>query len=116
MSALVCERTFSASTNPSIFMLGTRDAAVPLRREVEQVLEHAPSNICVDFSGVSVTQSFMDEFLGVLILRHGPGILQRLTFKQCAEDARAVIRFVVSTRSRDYKSGAEERANSNPPA
>jgi hypothetical protein len=97
-------------------MLGTRDAAVPLRREVEQVLDRPPSVVCVDFAGVSVTQSFMDEFLGVLILRHGPGILQRLTFKECAEDAKAVIRFVVSTRSRDYRSGAAELAGASAPA
>jgi hypothetical protein len=44
----------------------------------------------------------MDEFLGVLILRNGPRILERLAFKGCSEDVKAVIRFVVSTRSKDH--------------
>lgn len=39
--------------------------------------------VSVDFAGVAVTRSFMDEFLGVLILRHGPEVLRRVELRNC---------------------------------
>jgi len=103
MSAIACETTVKASTDPSIFILGTRSVAVPLRQRVESALQGGSGNICLDFAGVTVTQSYMDELLGVLILRYGPALLERVAFKTCSEDVRAVIQFVASARIRDYK-------------
>jgi hypothetical protein len=88
-------------------MLGTRDVAAPLRTKVEAALDARPgSAICVDFEGLLVSQSFMDEFLGVLILRHGPDILDRVIFRNCNDDVKATVQFVASIRSRDYASSA----------
>jgi hypothetical protein len=52
---------------------------------------------------MSATQSFIDELLGILILKHGPDITQRLVFKGCADDIKEIISFVVSTRTEDYQ-------------
>ncbi len=111
MTAVNCESTVLASTDPSIFILGTRDEAIPLRQQVEQALDRSELAVCVDFCGTTVTQSFIDELIGVLILRRGPPVLQRLGFRQCSEEVRAVIRFVVSSRIRDFD---RERAGLNP--
>jgi len=45
----------------------------------------------------------MDELLGALILRYGPSVLQRVAFKSCSEDVKAVIQFIANTRGSDYK-------------
>jgi len=83
--------------------MGTRTAAVPLRSQVESALQNTSGDICLDFTGLTVTQGYMDELLGVLILRYGPSVLQRVAFKSCSEDVKAVIQFVANTRGRDYK-------------
>lgn len=103
MLGSACNRTVVASTDPSIFMLGTRSEAVPLRKAVESALDSGSGTVCVDFAGRSVTQSFIDEFLGVLILRRGPDIVGRLAFTNCSEDVAGIIRFVAAARSRDFR-------------
>jgi len=84
---------------------------VPLRQQVERALDQSELTVCIDFGGVTVTQAFTDEFIGVLILRRGPSILERLAFKQCSEDVQAIIRFVVSSRIRDYNEGELQPAH-----
>ena len=111
MSAVDCGSTVLANTDPSIFMLGTRERAVPLRQQVEHALDQSDLTVCIDFRGTSVTQGFMDELLGVLILRRGPSILERLAFKQCTEDVQAVVRFVAACRVRDYNEGELQPAH-----
>jgi len=108
MFTAACETTVKASTDPSIFILGTRSVAVPLRQRVESALQSGQGNVCLDFAGVSVTQAYMDELLGVLLLRYGPTLLERVAFKMCSEDVRAVIQFVASARIRDYKELTEK--------
>jgi hypothetical protein len=108
MSTVACETTVKATTDPSIFILGTRNVALPLRQRVESALQSGPGNVCLDFTGVTVTQSYMDELLGVLILRYGPALLERVAFKMCSEDVRAVIQFVASARIRDYRELTEK--------
>jgi len=94
--------TVNARPSPDIFMLGTRDVAEPLRAEVEKALESGSDRVRIDFSGLSVTQSFMDEFLGVLVLRYGPGIFRRVELTNCADDVRGIAEFVAGVRLRDY--------------
>jgi hypothetical protein len=106
MTAVNCGSTVLANTDPSIFILGTREEALPLRQKVEQALDQSELTVCVDFSGITVTQSFIDEFVGVLILRRGPSVLQQVAFRQCSEEVQAVIRFVVSSRIHDYNETA----------
>ena|SRR5688572_29745130 len=98
----LCLTTITPAPVPTVFMLGTRDVATPLRTQVEEALSDGVEQVCVDFQGLLVTQSFMDEFLGVLILRHGPSILDKLTFSNCHEDVRVAAELVTFVRSRDF--------------
>jgi hypothetical protein len=54
-----------------------------------------------------VTHGYMDGLLGDLILRHGPSLFERVAFKGCSEDVRAVIQFVATARAQDYKELAD---------
>jgi len=54
MSAVNCGSTVLANTDPSIFILGTRDTAVPLRQQVERALDQSDLTACIDFCGISV--------------------------------------------------------------
>jgi len=82
---------------------GGRATGQMLRLELEEALQTA-ERVILDFSGVGVvTQSFMDELVGVLILEHGPEILQRLSFNGCNKDVRAVIRYVAASRTADFE-------------
>ena len=83
-------------------MLGTRDIAAPLRNQVESAIDAGAVPVCIDFHGFLVTQSFMDELLGVLILRRGPGVIDQIVFRNCNEDVKAAIELVASIRSRDH--------------
>lgn len=96
-----CAMTIAAGQDPQIFMLGTRAVAADLRAQVEAGLDEG-RKVCVDFEGVLVSQSFMDEFLGVLITRYGPAVLDRLEFKNCHEEVRAAVRFVTHFRTREF--------------
>jgi hypothetical protein len=94
--------TVSAGPDPQILMLGTRAAATDIRSQVEVGLE-AGQTVCVDFQGVLVSQSFMDELLGVLIVRHGPAVLERLVLRNCHEEVRAAARFVTKIRTAEFE-------------
>jgi STAS-like domain of unknown function (DUF4325) len=97
-----CQTMIPACSDSGTFMLGTRDIATPLRAQVETALDERRIPVCVDFNGLLATQSFMDEFLGPLILRHGPGVLEQIVFKNCHEDVRAAINLVATVRSNEY--------------
>jgi hypothetical protein len=103
MTAAVIETTVNVDTDPAIYTMGTRTAAAPLRQQVEAVLRTTHGDICLDFDGITVTQGYMDELLGALILRYGPSVLERVAFKACSDDVKAVIQFVANTRGRDFK-------------
>lgn len=97
-----CPTTIPACLDPAIFMLGTRDIATPLRIKVESAIDEGHFPVCVDFGGLLATQSFLDEFLAPLILRHGPPILEKIVFKSCHDDLKAAIELVVTVRSSEY--------------
>lgn len=80
---------------------GMRYAAVPERERIESFLAQG-FEVVVDFAGAAVTQSFVDELVGRLILERGPEVLQRIVFKNCSDDARAIIRFVAADRVDQY--------------
>lgn len=82
-------------------MIGMRSSARPIRLEIEQALG-AGQEVVVNFTGVAVTQSFVDELLGALVLRDGPGVMQRIVLKGCSEETRGIIRFVVSDRAEQF--------------
>lgn len=82
-------------------LIGARATAAPLREQIEAPLLRG-QEIVLDFGGVQVTQSFTDELIGVLILRHGPDILDRIIFRACSPDVRAIIEFVATDRCDQY--------------
>ncbi|MBI3148365.1 MAG: STAS-like domain-containing protein [Betaproteobacteria bacterium] len=82
-------------------LVGARSTAAPLREQVEEALAGG-GEMVFDFSKVEATQSFIDELVGVLILRHGPDVLARLVFKSCSDDVRAIIEFVAADRCDQY--------------
>lgn len=97
MKTLEHRTSFSLKPHAHGRMLGTRSAAAPVREQAEEVLRGS-GEVVVDFTGIEVTQSFVDELLGVLILRYGCDILQRIVLKGCSDDVRAIIEFVASDR------------------
>lgn len=82
-------------------MMGMRSSALPIRLQIEQTLA-AGQEVVVNFTGVAVTQSFVDELLGALILRDGPSVLQKIILKGCSEETRGIIRFVASDRAEQF--------------
>lgn len=91
------------SKYPPHHFFGTRFIGQQMRAELEALLDRH-ENVEVDFTGLNATQSFIDEMIGVLVLRYGPAILQRLTFKGCNEDIQTILHFVVSSRLADHDS------------
>jgi len=80
---------------------GMRHQALPARDEAERALLSG-LGVELDFGGLDVTQGFIDELVGVLILRHGPGLLRRIVFKNCSQDTRAIIEFVAADRCEQH--------------
>lgn len=79
-------------------LVGSRFAATPLREQLEVALVQQGAEVILDFSDIAATQSFIDELVGALVLRHGPDILARIVFKGCSDDVRAIIEFVAADR------------------
>jgi hypothetical protein len=82
-------------------LAGMRSAAIPIRNQAEAALAQG-GDVVLDFAGVAVTQSFIDELVGSLILRGGPEVLQRIVFKNCSDDTRAIIEFVATDRADQF--------------
>ena len=96
------QAAFSILEHTKAPFLGGRYRARELREDVEQLLAHA-DEVVLDFTGMkSATQSFIDELVGVLVLQHGPDIVQRVVFKGCVEDIKEILSFVVSSRTDDF--------------
>lgn len=83
-------------------MMGRRQTALPLRERIEAVLS-CGGEVALDFSGIEATQSFIDELVGVLVLKQGPTVLEQVLFKGCSESVIAIVRFVVADRARQFK-------------
>jgi hypothetical protein len=83
-------------------LVGSRLAAAPLREDLEVALAQQGAEVVLDFSGITATQSFVDELVGVLVLRHGPDVLARIIFKGCSDDVRAIVEFVAADRCDQY--------------
>lgn len=82
-------------------LVGTRVLAMPIRDKAEFELARG-MDVVLDFAGVEATQSFIDELVGVLILKHGPDVLDKLIFKACTDNVRAIIEFVAADRCDQY--------------
>lgn len=82
--------------------LGTRYRASALREELEKLLDTGVE-VVLDFKDVEATQSFIDELLGVPVLERGPDLINRLAFRSCSEDVKAIINFVIGDRIEQYQ-------------
>ena len=78
-------------------LLGTREIAFPIRDRIESALD-AGETVALNFSGINPTQSFVDELVGVLVIERGQDVLDYLVMKNCNEDTKAILHFVVSDR------------------
>ncbi|QZA98203.1 STAS-like domain-containing protein [Pseudomonas mandelii] len=86
----------------SIRTYGMRASAIPYREEIERSLITGES-VLIDFSGNDVTQSFVDELIGALILKNGRQVISRLAFENCTNDVKGIIKFVVHDRVRQLQ-------------
>lgn len=80
---------------------GMRVKAEPLREEVEKVLAEG-GEVVLNFQGLEVTQAFIDELVGNLILKQGPSVLERVVFRGCSPTVRAIVEFVAADRADQF--------------
>jgi hypothetical protein len=92
-----------ASEDEFVSVLGARHSAVKFGDRITRQLESCDT-VQVDFTGAFVTQSFVDELFGPLILQAGPGVLMRLAFSGCSDDTRAILNLAFAGRLRDRSS------------
>lgn len=79
-------------------LLASRVKAAEIRKSIEKTLRHTEESITIDFDEVCITQSFADELVGILAYKFGRPGMQRLHFKNCTEDHKKILNFVVSHR------------------
>ena len=69
--------------------------ALELRQAVEARILDGEPRIELDFAGVrNTTQSWMNAFIGNLVLVYGQELANRVVFKGCNDTLKALIRFV----------------------
>ena len=90
------------SKTESFKSFGSRSRALTIRDHIESIIKEHGS-VTVDFSDIYPTQSFVDELVGVLILEHGPSILEKLSFANCSEQVQTILHFVASDRISQYQ-------------
>ena len=84
---------------------GNRYSGAQARAAIEGALARNDS-CAVDFAGIdSVTQSFADEAVGVLVRGRGPDVLDSLTFLHCVPAVRDVLEFVVDYSGQFWSTG-----------
>lgn len=93
------------SRNDGVRTFGIRATAEPYRKQVEEALRNIEP-VTIDFGGYEATQSFVDELIGSLMLRHGRGVVSKLVFENCSSDVKGIIRFVVRDRASQLASSA----------
>ncbi|EKQ5877261.1 STAS-like domain-containing protein [Pseudomonas aeruginosa] len=91
--------------NDGVRTFGIRATAEPYRQQVEEALQEAGS-VTIDFGGYEATQSFVDQLIGSLMLRHGREVLSKLVFENCSPEVKGIIRFVVKDRAGQLASSA----------
>lgn len=92
----------SVSKYTNANFLGTRYIGREIRMTLESMLDKN-EKVTIDFNSIDFTQSFIDELIGVLIITRGPKIIEKIIFKNCPEDSKDIIKFVVSDRLNDYE-------------
>ena len=85
--------------------MGSRSGATPTRKRIETSLR-AGEKVALNFDGVEVTQSFVDELIGLVVLAHGPEVLKMISFRKCSPDVKAIVNFVVRDRAQQFSTNA----------
>ncbi len=98
----------NTTVTPPKGFYGTRSRAFEFRDKIEHLLDTSPDRVVIEFSGISATQSFVDELLGVLVIARGPEMVTRLVFKGCSEDMRAIIKFVLNDRIEQFEDAHQQ--------
>ena len=83
-------------------MIGMRSSATPIRQVIESTLSKGEA-LQIDFSVVEVTQSFVDELSGAIILRQGEQVMSRIALKGCSSTTQGIIRFVANDRAKQFR-------------
>lgn len=91
------DTTIVLTTPVGVRTLGMRASAIPFREEAERLLK-ADHAVALDFAGIDATQGFVDELVGHLVITHGRQVLSKLSFHNCSDEIKAIIRFVVNDR------------------
>ncbi len=84
-------------------MIGMRSTATPIRQLIERGLSEG-HDIAINFTGVEVTQSFVDELLGAIILRRGPQVMRHVILRGCSDTTKSIIKFVTHDRADQFLS------------
>ncbi len=84
---------------------GTRHSGAKVRAALEPEAAHG-GNCALDFAEVdTVTHSFADEVIGVLVRARGPDLLDRLTFLNCSPVVRDTLQFVADYSAHFWTTG-----------
>lgn len=86
-----------AARSETVRTLGMRASATPYRKLIEEQLDGGRS-VVIDFSGKDATQSFVDELVGSLVLRRGRAAVSMISFKNCSDEVKSIIKFVINDR------------------
>lgn len=94
---------------------GTRYLGRGLREKLQGLLsDEEVTEIRIDFANHGVTQSFLDEFLGVLVVSSGETLVSRLIFANCTHQTRALLNLVIGSRLNDHERlSAKNRARAH---
>ena len=77
--------------------VGSRLSGQLMRQEATKLLKYSKGILTIDFSGVEdVTQSSMDEFLGVLVRERGEQFLEEIEIVNAGKNIKAVVNFVLN--------------------
>lgn len=82
-------------------MLGSRATAQPYRERLETAWKSG-AHVVLDFDGHDATQGFVDELVGLLVLRHGRTVISRIEFRGCTSTVQEIVRFVLADRAAQY--------------
>jgi hypothetical protein len=85
-----------------IDFVGSRQIGRVVREKIEKDMQEGAKSSTIDFSGIqSVTQSFADEVIGILIRKYGAAFIrERVFLVNHNEDIRLTFNFVAAYSKR----------------
>lgn len=90
-------------------MLGSRATAQPFRERLEAARKSG-AHLVLDFGGHEATQGFVDELVGLLVLRHGRAVISQIEFRGCTSTVRGIVRFVLADRAAQWATSRNSKA------